>query len=110
MRVVLDECINEKLRHAFVGHECQTCSYAGLKGLSNGKLLTAVEKAGFQILITVDRSMHYQQNMRGRGLALVVLEGLTTSLDGLLSLMPDVLAALDLVKPGQVLRIGGSAH
>lgn len=106
MRVLLDECIDEALRHGIIGHDCHTCRYAGLKGLTNGRLLTAAEQSGFEVLITVDRNMQYQQSLRDREIALVILEARTTSLDDLLALMPDVLTALEVLKPGDVVRIG----
>jgi predicted nuclease of predicted toxin-antitoxin system len=91
VRILLDECIDENLRHGFAGHECHTCRYAGLKGLANGELLSAAEKAGYDLLITVDKNMPHQQNMRGRAISLIVLDGHSTSLDDLVSLMPEVL-------------------
>jgi len=105
VRILLDECIDEALRHAFSGHECKTCRYSGLKGLTNGKLIAAAEEFGFNVLITVDRSMPDQQSLRGRSIALVVLEARTTGLDELLTLMPEVLTALDSLKPGEFVRI-----
>ena len=62
MRVILDECLDEGLRHHFTGHECQTCRYAGLTGLANGALLAAADQAGFDVLITVDQNMPNQQS------------------------------------------------
>jgi predicted nuclease of predicted toxin-antitoxin system len=106
MRILLDECVDENLRHHFGAHECQTCRYAGLAGLSNGALLAAADRAGFDVLITVDQGMPVQQNLRGRSIALVVLRARTTNLDDLLTLIPDVLAAFDHIRPGDVLRIG----
>lgn len=106
MRILLDECIDENLRHSFPGHECHTCRYAGLKGLANGELLAAAEKAGYDVLITVDKNMPQQQTLRGRGISLIVLDGASTSIDDLVSLMPDVLTAVDVLQPGQFLRIG----
>ena len=105
MRVLLDECIDENLRHHFAGHDCRTCRYAGLKGLSNGVLLAAAEEAGYDVLITVDKNMPHQQNLRGRGISVIVLDGRTTSFEDLVILMPDVLTAVDVLQPGQVLRI-----
>ena len=43
MRILLDQCVDEELRHCFGAHHCQTCRYAGLKGLTNGRLLAAAE-------------------------------------------------------------------
>jgi len=63
MRVLIDECIDERFRNSFPGHDCQTARYAGLAGLKNGDLLTAAETAGFEIFITVDQGIAYQQNL-----------------------------------------------
>ena len=63
MRILLDECISEQLRHHFKGYECQTARYAGLTGLENGELLRAAEAANFDVLLTVDRGFEYQQNL-----------------------------------------------
>ena len=57
MRLLLDECVDERLRHEFPGHQCQTARHAQLAGLKNGKLLLAAEAAGFDVIITVDQSI-----------------------------------------------------
>jgi hypothetical protein len=49
MRVLLDECVSEGLRHYLAEHECQTAQYAGFAGLENGQLLTAAEAAKFEV-------------------------------------------------------------
>jgi hypothetical protein len=48
MRILIDECIDERFRNSFPGHDCQTSRYAGLAGLKNGDLLVAAETAGFE--------------------------------------------------------------
>ena len=106
MRLLLDECIDEGLRHHFTGHECRTCRYAGLTGLANGALLTAADRADFEVLITVDQNMPSQQSLRGRSISLLVMRARTTSLDDLLVLMPDVLKVLESLRPGEVVRVG----
>lgn len=88
-----------------IGHHCQTCRYAGLKGLTNGKLLAAAEKSGFHALITVDKNVQYQQSFDDRGIGLMMQEARTTNLDDLLLLVPEVLTALDIMKAGDVGRI-----
>jgi hypothetical protein len=50
--------------------------------------------------------MPHQQNLSGRGICLIVLDGHSTSIGDLVSLMPDVLTAVDVLQPGQFLRIG----
>lgn len=106
MRILLDECIDESLRHSFTGHDCHTCRYAGLKGLANGVLLEAADQAGYDVLITVDKNMPHQQSLRGRRISVIVIEARSTSFDDLVILMPDVLAGVELVQPGQVLCVG----
>ncbi|MGA3016284.1 MAG: DUF5615 family PIN-like protein [Bryobacteraceae bacterium] len=66
MRLLLDECVDERLRLSFSGHDCQTVRFAGLAGLKNGRLLDAAESAGFDVLITVDQNIPDQQNLSGR--------------------------------------------
>lgn len=116
MRILLDECIDENLRHEITGHDCQTCRYAGLKGLTNGQLLVAAEKSGFHALITVDKNMQYQQSFDNRGIGLIfpgqaraalarIVDARTTNFDDLLLLVPEVLTALDIMKAGDVIRI-----
>ena len=55
MRVLLDECVNQRLRNYLPGHECESAEYAGFAGLKNGELLDAAESAHFDVLLTVDR-------------------------------------------------------
>jgi hypothetical protein len=79
---------------------------AGLTGLTNGRLLAAAEQSGFEVVVTVDRNMQYQQSFRDRQIGLMILEARTTSLNDLLALVPDILTALDVLKSGDVVRIG----
>jgi hypothetical protein len=105
MKILLDECIDQKLRLLFVGHDCQTAAYAQLAGLKNGVLLAAAESAGFELMITTDQEIPYQQNLGGRSIAIMVLCAPTNRLADLNRLVPTVLRALDSVTPGDVLRI-----
>jgi hypothetical protein len=66
MRVLLDECVDEQLRHHLAGHDCQTARYAGFAGLENGELLNQAEAAKFDVLLTVDRGFEDQQNLTDR--------------------------------------------
>jgi hypothetical protein len=86
-------------------HESHTCQYAGLKGLANGELLTAAEQAGYEAFITVDKNMPHEQNLRGRGISVIVLEGRSTAFDDLVPLISEVLIGVDVLQRGQVLRI-----
>ena len=55
MRLLLDECVDERLRHLFSPHDCQSARYAKVAGLKNGELIAAAEQAGFEVIVTTGR-------------------------------------------------------
>ena len=71
MQLLIDECIDEHLRHLFPKHDCQTARCAKLAGLANGDLLATTEASGFDVLNTVDLYFPFQQNLEGRKIALL---------------------------------------
>jgi hypothetical protein len=77
----------------------------GWAEIKNGALLDAMA-ARFDVLITVDKSMHFQQRIDVRPFALLVLRARTNRLADLLPLVPALLNVLDDVKPGEVREIG----
>jgi hypothetical protein len=105
MRLLLDECVDERLRLLFSGHDCHSARYARLAGLKNGELLFAAEAAGFEVLVTVDQSMPDQQNLGSRKLSLLILCSPTNRLNDLKRLVPIALDALNSIDPGQVVKI-----
>ena len=105
MRILIDECLDERFRNALPGHDCQTARYAGLTGLKNGDLLTAAEQAGFDVLLTVDQGIEYQQNLITRKLAIIILRAKSNRLKDLLPLAPVCLARIKSLEPGKVIRI-----
>ena len=105
MRLLIDECVDERLRLLFPGHDCQTARFANLAGLKNGRLLEAAEAAGFDILITVDQNLPDQQNLAGRGISLIILCGPTNRLRDLALLVPAAVSALHSIRRGEVVRI-----
>jgi len=105
MRILIDECVDQRLRLEFAGHECQTAAYARLAGLKNGALLTSAESAGFEVLVTTDQEIPFQQNFGARRIAIVVLCAATNRLADLSPLIPQVLHVLDAIQPGQMIRI-----
>jgi hypothetical protein len=73
-RVLLDENLPQNLRLLLTVHSVITVAYQGWAGISNGALIAAAELAGFDVMITADQGINYQQNLKDRELALVVLE------------------------------------
>ncbi|MGH8604695.1 MAG: DUF5615 family PIN-like protein [Gammaproteobacteria bacterium] len=71
MRVLLDECVPRALRNDLPGHEVKTVVESGWAGVKNGILLQLAAKQ-FDILLTIDRNLEYQQNFSGLAIAVIV--------------------------------------
>lgn len=106
MRILIDECIDQKLRSFLPGHDCQSARYAGFSGLKNGELLTKSEAAGFDVLLTVDQGFEYEQNLSGRKIAVIIFSAKSIRLKDLLPHVSACLAQIESIQPGQVSRIG----
>ena len=77
MRIIFDQATPVPIRPYLEGHTVHTASQQGWDKLRNGDLLNAAEEASFDLLLTTDKNMRYQQNLAGRKIALVVLTGTT---------------------------------
>jgi hypothetical protein len=105
MRILIDECIDERLRNHLPSQDCQTVRYAGLAGLKNGDLLTAAESAEFDAFLTLDQGIEYQQNLISRKIAILVVRAKSSRLKDLLPLIPPCLTALESIQAGQLAGI-----
>src|SRR4051812_43918831 len=104
MRVLLDECVPRALRKELLGHDVRTVAEAGWAGAKNGELLQ-LAAGQFDLLLTVDRSFEYQQNLPGVALAVIVVHASNNDVAVLRPLMPAVLAGISDIKPGMVTHI-----
>jgi PIN like domain len=107
MRVLLDECVPRKLGRALTGHEVLTVTGKGWSGVKNGRLLELAE-AEFDVFLTVDQNLKYQQNLASFNIAVILLVARDNRLKTLLPLAPAVNKRLNEIKPGEFVRIGGS--
>jgi hypothetical protein len=73
MRILFDHCTPSGIAKALVGHEVTEAIDRGWDRISNGELLKAAEDAGFELLLTTDKNLRYQQNLDNRKIAIVVL-------------------------------------
>ncbi len=73
MKILLDECVPVQVRSALVGHDVSTAQKMGWSGISNGELLQRAEQSGFDLFIVADKNLRYQQNLKGRKLAILEL-------------------------------------
>ena len=71
MKGLLDEKMPHQLRGYLPNYDVSTAVYVGFGGFTNGELLQAAEAAGFEVLLTGDLSLEYQQNLTGRKIAIV---------------------------------------
>jgi predicted nuclease of predicted toxin-antitoxin system len=106
MKLLLDECIPRKLKNSLADHECRTVPEEGLAGKKNGELLALAERLGFQVFLTLDRGIEYQQNLQTRGLAIMLVRVKSNRLSDLLLCVPEILKVLELLQPGQLIKIG----
>jgi hypothetical protein len=72
-RVLCDENMPHKLRSALGAFDVATVQYMGFSGLNNGELLSAAEEAGFDVLVTGDKTLEYEQKISGRKIAVLSL-------------------------------------
>ena len=106
MRVLLDECVDWQLSRHILGHEVKTARQMGWSTVQNGELL-ALAAEHFDIFVTVDRNLSFQQNLGSVPIPIIVLEGKTNRLADLLPLIPNLLAAIGSAKAGTVSGIRG---
>lgn len=105
MKILLDECLPHDFRHCLQGHEVHTVEWAGWKSKKNGELIKAADSGGYQVLLTVDQGILYQQDIATRRIAIIVIRSKTNQLEDLVPLAQMILEAFERVTPGQVLTI-----
>ena len=89
MKVLLDECVPRKLIRELAEHEVLTVTERGWSGIKNGKLLVLAE-AVFDVFLTVDQNLKYQQNLKAFNIGVILLMARNNRLKTLLPLMPEV--------------------
>lgn len=109
MKILLDECLPRKLKSDLPGHTVATVSEMGWKGLKNGELIRLAEQT-FDVFITIDQGVKYQQNLRNTRLAIVMLAAPNNRIETLRPLIPQVLAILPAIQRGEIARVESSEH
>lgn len=104
MRVLLDECVPRKLKRELPDHDVQIVTEVGWSGIKNGPLLRRAAQE-FDVFLTVDHGVEYQQNLLGLELAIIVMVAATNDIDDLRPLMSRVREVLGQTSPGNVVKI-----
>ncbi len=104
MRILIDECLNWRRARALTGHYAVSAQKMGWGGLKNGVLLAKAEQE-FDVFITGDRNLSFQQDIARFDIAVVVLHAPSTQLHHTLPLVTKVLAMLPTLKPRHVVDV-----
>jgi hypothetical protein len=100
LRALIDQCLPRQLAAELPGHEATTVRAQRWLGLRNGVLLRAARDAGFQVFITNDSSIEFQQNVKKIGIRVIAIVGVRNRIQDLRPLIPEVLESLAVIKPG----------
>lgn len=103
MKILFDANTPAPLARFLRGHDVVRADELGWQGLENGALLDSAEKAGFDLILTCDQNVRYQQNFTGRKLALVVLS--SNHWPTLRGKAARIATNIDFVQTGQIVRI-----
>ncbi len=104
MKILLDESLPRRLKRLLPGHEVVTVPEQGWASKKNGELLR-LAVGQFDVFITIDQNLTYQQNLKDVNLAIIVLSARRNRFELLKPLMPQVMEAVGKIKAGQVIRI-----
>jgi predicted nuclease of predicted toxin-antitoxin system len=105
VKILLDECMPKRLAREFSGHEVRHVSQMGWAAIKNGRLLALAEKS-FDVFVTVDRNMSFQQRVQRFHIAVLVVHSRSNRRQDLLPLVPQILSTLPKCKAGQVTTVG----
>ena len=103
MKVLFDQGTPVPLRTHFTSHHVSTAYELGWATLKNGELLAAAESNGFEVFVTTDASLAYQQNLSNRKIAIVVLS--TTSWPRIQKNITAIIQAVDIATPNSYQRV-----
>ncbi|HVH72388.1 MAG TPA: hypothetical protein VNB49_14935, partial [Candidatus Dormibacteraeota bacterium] len=99
------ECLPRALKRLLRGHTCRTVQEIGWTGMKSGALLSLAE-GKFDALITIDQGFAFQQNLKERRIAILLLVSRSNQIEDIVPIVPAALTALETILPGQVVRIG----
>jgi alkanesulfonate monooxygenase SsuD/methylene tetrahydromethanopterin reductase-like flavin-dependent oxidoreductase (luciferase family) len=100
--VLIDESLPRRIRREMPGFQARTVPQQGWSKTKNGALLRLAEAAGFDAFLTADQSLQYQQNLSKSKLRIIVFEAPSNRLEHIGPLLPQAIAALHEMSPGEL--------
>ena len=107
MRVLLDEQLPRQLAQELSGHDVRTVQQQGWAGLTNGELLQRAAVESFEVFLTADQNLEFQQSLVRSPLRVIVLVAPSNALEDLLPLVPNILRVIPDARPGEIRRVDG---
>lgn len=104
MKLLLDECVDWRLSRDIVGHDVKTVRQMGWQTIKNGELMRLVS-GQFDVFVTVDRNLSFQQNLGSYNFSVIVLAAKTNRLADLRPPVPKLLESLPIAKIGEATLI-----
>lgn len=108
MRILLDESLPRQLAGELTGHDVRTVRQQKWNSMRNGELLARAQVEGFDVFITADQNLEYQQNLARASIGVIVLIARTNRIEDLISLVPDLLETLSNTQPGKILYVASN--
>ena len=105
MKVLFDQNAPQPLARFLTSHEVTRLAEVGWQELANGELIAAAEAAGYEVLVTADKNLRYQQNLADRGIAIVVLP--SGRWPAIQQMLAEVIQAIDAATFGTYTEVGG---
>ena len=106
MRILLDECVNAGVSKAFPGHAVKTVAQTGWSGTDDGPLL-ALAQEQFDVIVTIDRNLEHQQNLKKFKLGFVIVHVRSNEIASYLNLFAQMEKAAENVRAGQIIHVPG---
>lgn len=106
MKILLDENLPHELRHFLPGHESFTVAYMGWAGIENGDLLAKAGEGGFDVMLTKDSGVEYEQHLATLPVAVVVLQAMTNKFEDIRPLISSLLSVLANLESKTLVKVG----
>jgi predicted nuclease of predicted toxin-antitoxin system len=105
MKVLLDDNLPHALRNELSTHTCFTVAYMKWGGVENDELLARAAAAGFEVMLTKDANLQYEQSLADLPIAVIVLHTKSNDMDDIRPHIPALLAALSTMLPRKITHV-----
>jgi predicted nuclease of predicted toxin-antitoxin system len=106
MKLLLDENMPHRLRQYLPGHEVFTSAFMGWTGVRNGILLSLAAAAGFDVILTLDAGIEYEQNLTNLPCSVIIVRAESNAFEHIQPHLPAILSAIQTLSPKSLLKIG----